>query len=66
MKPPLTTWVPARELRVGDYVQGEGEIATLRITRASGYVFVTYGGGNLYSIFDSKQSIEIRLEDDGR
>lgn len=63
---PLTYWIDATDIRVGDFVQGEGVVASVRVTRQSGYTFVTYEDRNLYSIFGPKQQVEVRLEDEGR
>jgi hypothetical protein len=62
----VTAWIPAHEVRVGDWVEGEGVVKTIRVTQKNGYVFITYEDRNLYSIFGPKQQIEVRLEDDGR
>jgi hypothetical protein len=60
---PLTTWIPARELRVGDYIEGEGEVVAIRDGAA---LVVAILKTRLSRVYGVKEQVEVRLEDDGR
>ena len=58
----LNVFIPARQLSVGDYIIGQGEVTTVGKT-VHGKVFARVGKAGL--IFDPEERVEVSLEDDG-
>jgi hypothetical protein len=63
---PLTTMVPAIELRIGDRIEtpngDRGEVSALQVSR--GYVVVSIG--STISILKRDDAVRVVLEDEGR
>jgi hypothetical protein len=60
---PLTHWIPAKELRIGDYIEGDGEVIAIKSGSA---LLVATLKDRPTRVFGVNEQVEVRLEDDGR